>query len=167
MDIRTIRRANFDRLVTEATSIAELARKTGASEKYLSQIKTGFQGKRDKTPRQVGDSLARKLEAGMGKPNGWMDSIHSRDGKVEQTYPTYAAAEPAGKVFPAHIQQIVEAIQHRPASDPVIKAISLIIAGADSDSVQEAPPAGGYIAKAIQAGDSFEAKRRKRRTGTS
>ena len=29
------------------------------------------------------------------------------------------------------------------------------------------PPADGYIAKAIQAGDSFEAKRRKRRTGTS
>ena len=118
--------------------------------------------------RNKGSTIIPQAAAFFGVNAVWLDS--GKGAKEADTLPSHAVREeaaPGYAALPAHIQQIVEAIQHRPASDPVIKAISLIIAGADSDSVQESTPAGGYIAKAIQAGDSFEAKRRKRRTGTS
>lgn len=79
MDIRTVRRTNFEALIREAGTIAELARRTGASEKYLRQIYNGFIGDRAKSPKQVGDDTARKLEAGMSKPANWMDTPHDLD----------------------------------------------------------------------------------------
>lgn len=83
MDIRATRKTNFDALIKEAGSIASLARRAGASEKYLRHIFNGFQGPKDKTPRQVGDDLARKLEEGTGKPHGWMDQPHDNELPVE------------------------------------------------------------------------------------
>ena len=77
LDVKQIRRANLDQMIKEAGSVPELSKKSGASEKYLRQILNGFQGARDKTPRQVGDALARSLEEGMGKPYGWMDVDHT------------------------------------------------------------------------------------------
>lgn len=76
MDIRTVRRTNFEALIKEAGTIAALARKTGASEKYLRHIYNGFISQNAKSPKQVGDDTARKLEDGMGKPHGWMDVSH-------------------------------------------------------------------------------------------
>lgn len=76
MDIRVVRRRNFELLIQEADTIANLARLTQTSDKYLRHIFNGFTGNDRKSPRQVGDDLARKLEAGMGKPHGWMDTAH-------------------------------------------------------------------------------------------
>lgn len=45
VDIRLIRRANLDTLIAEAGTIAELARRTGVSEKYIRQIVSGYSGK--------------------------------------------------------------------------------------------------------------------------
>jgi hypothetical protein len=76
MDIREIRRQNLAILIAEADGIPELARRSDANETYLRQILSGFQGEKDKSPRKVGDQLARKLEIGMSKPVGWMDITH-------------------------------------------------------------------------------------------
>ena len=40
---------------------------------YLDQILQGFQGKRDKNPRRVGDALAGKISLGLGLHDSWMD----------------------------------------------------------------------------------------------
>ncbi len=74
VDAKQIRFQNLLVLIRETGSKAELARRTGAAEAHLSQIvaKGGVPG-----VRNVGDDLARKLEAGTGKPFGWMDHDHS------------------------------------------------------------------------------------------
>ena len=69
------RLVNLRRLIAEAGSAEALARRSGASSPYLSQIRSGTpypSGAR----RRVGDHLAAKLERAMDKPEGWMDQDH-------------------------------------------------------------------------------------------
>jgi hypothetical protein len=73
MSVRTARRQKLDALIAEAGGVAPLARGAGVSEKYLRQILSGFQGPRDRKPRELGDRLARRLEAACDRPHGWMD----------------------------------------------------------------------------------------------
>lgn len=76
MDSKQIRFMNLLALIREAGSKAELSRRTGVNEVYLSQlVKRG--GARSK--RGVGEEAARKLERGMGKDRGWLDSVHNGD----------------------------------------------------------------------------------------
>lgn len=96
MDIRTVRRTNFETLIKEAGTIAELSRRTGTSEKYLRHIYNGFISPGAKSPKQVGDETARKLETGMGKPHGWMDISHALE-------------------LPHSAQRIIEATRHAAA----------------------------------------------------
>lgn len=74
---RAIRRANLLLLIREKGSIAQVARDSNTSEKYLSQIVNRVVQVRGREPRGVGDALAEKLERGCGKPAGWMDQDHS------------------------------------------------------------------------------------------
>ncbi len=67
---RTIRIANVLLLEREIGSRSALARKVGSSQSYLSQC-VGNGG-----IRSIGDELARRLEAVMDKPHGWMDECH-------------------------------------------------------------------------------------------
>jgi transcriptional regulator with XRE-family HTH domain len=69
MDIRTIRHHNLMCLVREAGGQKRLAARSGVSAAYLSQVLSR------KVNRHVGHSLARRLEAGMEKPYGWMDVL--------------------------------------------------------------------------------------------
>jgi len=69
MDIRTIRHINLMRLVREAGGQKCLAERAGVSAAYLSQVLSR------KVNRNVGHSLARRLEAGTDKPYGWMDVL--------------------------------------------------------------------------------------------
>lgn len=66
-DIRAVRCHNLRRLVREAGGQRALARRTGLSAAYICQMLS------DKVNRNVGHQAARRLEAGMGKPYGWMD----------------------------------------------------------------------------------------------
>ena len=75
-DIQQIRLDNLRALIVEARSAAKLARACETSASYLSQILNGTPGRGD-TPRGVGNVLARKLEAGTGKPRGWLDQAHA------------------------------------------------------------------------------------------
>lgn len=73
VDIVTTRKLRLAQAEQEAGGIAQLAELAGLSEKYLRQIKQGFQGKKDRKPRSLGNSAARKIERALGKPFGWMD----------------------------------------------------------------------------------------------
>jgi SOS-response transcriptional repressor LexA len=67
MDAKAIRLYNLKRLIGEAGGQKKLALKAGVSPAYLSQIVSL------RTPRKMGDNVARRLELGMDKPHGWMD----------------------------------------------------------------------------------------------
>jgi transcriptional regulator with XRE-family HTH domain len=76
-DINTIRRENLLRLLKEAGTQERLAERCEVSHIYLNQIKNMRPDPTTGKIRNVGNQLARKLEKGMGKPQGWMDTDHS------------------------------------------------------------------------------------------
>lgn len=97
MSVRTARRRKLDVLIDEAGDVASLARRAGVSDKYLRQILAGFQGPRDRKPRELGDRVARRLEAACGRPEGWMDEPAAVGGRAGRGPGTAVAAfAPAG-----------------------------------------------------------------------
>ena len=73
-----VRFRNLELLITEAGSVAELARTAGTNNSYLSQVRHRTRTPNG-TPRRVGDALAEMLERGMQKPEGWMDEPHEQE----------------------------------------------------------------------------------------
>lgn len=77
-DINTIRRENLHTLLQEAGTQERLGELCDVSHIYLNQI---IKMRLDPTTgkiRNVGNKLARKLEQGMSRPEGWMDTEHTR-----------------------------------------------------------------------------------------
>ena len=70
-----IRLGNLERLIAEAGSAQRLARLSGTSASYVSQIRTQ-RPTRSGSPRGIGDDLAARFEKAMKKPDGWMDEFH-------------------------------------------------------------------------------------------
>ncbi len=79
MDIKQIRRGNMLALIEREPSKAAFARKVGTDPAYISQILS------TKTKAEVGNDLARAIEAAYELPHGWMDQEHGRvaDSPVE------------------------------------------------------------------------------------
>lgn len=82
MDIYEIRYRNLMRLLEthRARDLAELA---GSDPAYISQIKTRRVPRGRDNPARVGDRLARALEKGLGKSQGWMDVDHVRTSEAD------------------------------------------------------------------------------------
>lgn len=76
MNLRAVRLANLRVAISLAGGIDVLAGAAQVSKKYLEQIVTGFQGKKDKNPRSVGNTLADKISVAIGQTPGWMDQPH-------------------------------------------------------------------------------------------
>lgn len=75
--VQEIRFENFELLIKEAGTIAELARKTGYDKPaYLYQLRAQVVKPNGKT-LQLGRRVAVRLEQGMNKPTGWMDIDHN------------------------------------------------------------------------------------------
>ena len=74
-EIDRFRLANLRRLIAEAGSASELARRAGVSGPYVSQILGGAPYASGRA-RRMGDRLAAKLERAFGKPPGWMNEPH-------------------------------------------------------------------------------------------
>lgn len=84
--VEEIRRSNLRLLIEEcpeykngekkahAGTIAAVALYCDTARSHLGQILIRF--KHNGKVRQIGTDLARKLEKGMGKPEGWMDTPH-------------------------------------------------------------------------------------------
>jgi len=71
--IAEIRLGNLERLIEEFGTAEAVAERSGTSPIYLSQIRNEAKDSKTGKPRQIGDPLARKLEAGCEKELGWMD----------------------------------------------------------------------------------------------
>jgi SOS-response transcriptional repressor LexA len=70
LDVKQIRRLNLKLLIDEVGTQAEVANRSDTDASYISQIL------RKKKPRDIGDRVARKFEAGCAKQHGWMDRAH-------------------------------------------------------------------------------------------
>lgn len=75
---------NLDRLVSETPkktldNVAEIA---SCSAAYLSQIRNRLPDSKTGTPKTMGKVIARRLEKGFKKPDGWMDTDHDEQ-KIE------------------------------------------------------------------------------------
>lgn len=80
MDISGIRLANYKRLLQEFQDspgqaglmrhglIKRFADHAGLSDRYLSHVNNG--------KKNIGEVIARKMEAGFGKDHGWLDNNH-------------------------------------------------------------------------------------------
>jgi hypothetical protein len=100
LTIDEIRRRNLQLLIDESderTTIA-LARKCKVSHTNLSQIKNQFAPEQTGTPRMLGSKLARKLELGCGKPEGWMDISHADD-RENELRDLYASMDETGRAL--------------------------------------------------------------------
>ena len=83
MENKAIRRANMLHLAEQMGSLRKLADATETSAAYLSQIKNQVD------VRGMGDEVARKFEAKLGKPLGWMDTLQIPQHRVGQTLAEY------------------------------------------------------------------------------
>ncbi len=75
--VEEIRRANLFLLIEEAGSAAKLSAITGIAAAYISQVGRAVVHSSGTKPRTIGTDQARRFEAKMGKPRGWMDTDHS------------------------------------------------------------------------------------------
>lgn len=74
--ISEIRLENLRLLIDEFGTQDAVAERAATSPVYLSQLLNAAVDVKTGRVRQIGDPLARKLEAGCGKEVGWMDNIH-------------------------------------------------------------------------------------------
>lgn len=76
--IDEIRRANLKILLQDRFegSPSQIAMRLEASQSQISQLFSGY--------RNIGDSIARRLEAACGLPSGWMDQDHATSAEEEE-----------------------------------------------------------------------------------
>ena len=71
-----IRRLNMLVAMKRAGNAAKLAELVSTSPAYLSQIKNKVPDSKSGTPKAMGDEVARRIEAAINEPTGWMDAAH-------------------------------------------------------------------------------------------
>lgn len=117
--VSEIRLDNLDILIEEYGTQDKVAEAAGTSSVYLSQIKNRSADAKTGKLRQMGDDMARKLEAGCNKERGWMDHSH---GMHQSTHPDSArtsailACEPTtsyiqGQKYDAWTMAAIELLQ--------------------------------------------------------
>jgi hypothetical protein len=82
MDVRQARTENLETLLRRYPSLRVFAERTELASSHVSQMKNGV--------RRMGDEVARRIEAQLGLPHGWMDHPHGTedDTPVATTIPS-------------------------------------------------------------------------------
>ncbi len=81
--IDEIRRTNLELAIQQFGGRAvALANAAGLSAAYISQIRTKAPDSKSGKPKTLGDDAARKIEAAMEAPAGWMDADHGAKAKA-------------------------------------------------------------------------------------
>lgn len=71
-----VRRRNLEIAIRRVGTAARLAEASKTSPAYLSQIRRRSRDSKSGTPKAMGDDMARRIEAAIGEPYGWMDAVH-------------------------------------------------------------------------------------------
>jgi SOS-response transcriptional repressor LexA len=126
-----VRRQNLLLAIGMAGSAAKLAELAKTSPAYLSQIKNRTPDSKTGTPKTMGDDMARRIEAAIGMPYGWMDTPQRA---VEQS-----AIQPSKPAIPFD-----ENVTSAPLGLRPIPVISSVQAGQLRDMDNPHPPGAGY-----------------------
>lgn len=122
-----LRLENLETLVKEAGTADALAEKCGLSAEYISQLRNRAIDKKTGRARNLGSQAARKLEVGMGKAIGWMDTNHA-----SHTYkPSSQSDWPFSKVSLDRLLALSE-LQKNQVDD----ALDIILRGFEADRRQ-------------------------------
>lgn len=92
--LAAIRRQNLLSLLESAESDREFAKQVDLAPAYISQLKLGT--------RNIGNKVARKIEAAVGKKEGWFDQAPSNAFVTDRRMVAYSNAEELGEGY-AHI----------------------------------------------------------------
>lgn len=87
--IDEIRQSNLRTAIQKAGSQAKLANASSLSDAYISQVVNKLRNKSGQ-PRTLGASAARKIEAGLDLPRGWMDTDHEAASELSEAAMTVA-----------------------------------------------------------------------------
>lgn len=71
-----VRRLNLLVAIKRTHTAAKLAALAETAPAYLSQIKRQSLDSKSGTPKAMGDDVARRIEAALKEPSGWMDTAH-------------------------------------------------------------------------------------------
>jgi hypothetical protein len=74
-----VRLENLEALVREFGTLDAVATRAESTSVYLSQLRNGTPDQKTGKSRQMGNAIARRLEAACGKPPGWMDASHTEN----------------------------------------------------------------------------------------
>lgn len=124
MDYRANRKRNLQNLVQTKGGIrafvqsvnARLVDEPEVSEKYIWQVLNEYQGAQDKSPRNLGDTVARRVERALELGDFWFDQDHSSTAPAAAT----AEGEEAPNAFPA-FSRYLSALP--PAVTPQVNAL--------------------------------------------
>jgi len=125
-----IRRENLAVAIKRMGTAAKLAEAAKTSAAYLSQIRNRTPDSKSGTPKTMGDDMARRIEAAIGEPHGWMDKSHLFQGAAERPV--------------ASSQPFDENVSPAPMGTRPIPVISSIQAGALRDIENPYEPGDGY-----------------------
>jgi hypothetical protein len=108
--VEEIRRDNLAIAAKRAGSSTALAEKAGVSAVYLSRLKNRAVETRTGHVKAMGSLVARKIEAAIGEPVGWLDTDHSKaalpmaaiddkvlPNEVAALFQAYFEASPSGR----------------------------------------------------------------------
>lgn len=126
-----IRRENLEIAIKRLGSAAKLAEAANTSAAYLSQIRNRTPDSKTGTPKMMGDAIARRIEAALREPHGWMDRSHlfQRESELQT---------------PALPQSFDENVVPAPLGMRSVPVISSVQAGALRDMESPYPPGSGY-----------------------
>lgn len=79
-----IRRENLLIATERMGTASRLAEAAGVSAAYLSQVKNQHPESKTGKPKAMGDDVARRIEAALGEPEGWMDTRHDASPKAPE-----------------------------------------------------------------------------------
>lgn len=146
---KEIRIENLRTLVNEFRTADAVAQRAATAPMYLSQILNSAKSSTG-TARGVGDKLARKLEAGCGKPEGWMDADHSGDQieDIPQDHGDPVSTSPAHPLLPGARRVTVG--EASPATIPIKLVTMYLQAGIMGFEVEQNFEDGGTLDVPLQ-----------------
>jgi len=124
-----IRRENLEVAIKRLGTAAKLAEAAKTSAAYLSQIRNRTPDSKSGTPKMMGDAMARRIEAALGEPRGWMDKSH--------LFQKETGADSEVRPFDMNVTPVM--LASRP-----IPVISSVQAGALRDMENPYEPGDGY-----------------------
>ena len=124
-----IRRENLEVAIKRMGTAAKLAAAANTAPAYISQIRNKTRDSKSGTPKMMGDYMARRIEAAIGEPHGWMDKSH--------LFQEGTNADGNARPFDVNIAPVM--LPSRP-----IPVISSVQAGALRDMENPYEPGDGY-----------------------